>query len=236
LGDVEIVAECKNGAEALEKLTTVKADVVFLDVQMPEISGFDVLRQYPAANAASELVLEDAPLVIFITAYDHHAIEAFEANAIGYLVKPFDFERFSATVQRARRTLGTRKDARLYKEQTQVFLPPAPAFEERFVFKTRGKVIIIEATTIDWIEAEGNYAVFHVGAARHLLRETLSVLEKRLNPASFIRIHRSAIVQIPFLTALEQHPDGSYHALLRDGTRWGVGPTYREGVRRVLGL
>lgn len=233
---VEIIAECTNGLEALETLTSQETDVVFLDVQMPEMNGLDVLRLYSSANAASELAVGYAPLVVFITAFNQHAIEAFQANAIDYLVKPFDFERFSSTVQRVRATLATREDARLYRERALAILPPAPTYDERFIFKTRGKVAIVEAGAIDWIESEGNYAVFHVGAAQHLLRETLSTLETRLDPAIFLRIHRSAIAQISFLSSLEQHPDGSYHALFRDGTRWGVGPTYREAVRRVLNL
>jgi two-component system, LytTR family, response regulator len=232
IGNVEVVAECRNGTEVLEILPSLQVDVLFLDVQMPEISGMETLRLLSAFNIASEAM----PLVVFITAFDHYAIEAFQEQALDYLVKPFDFERFAATVQRVRATLSVRESARLYRENTQAALPPRALYDERFVFKTRGKIALVEVGTVDWIEAEGNYAVFHVGAARYLLRETLSVLETRLNPASFLRIHRSAIVQIPFLASLEQHADGAYHAIFRDGTRWGVGPTYRDAVRRVLNL
>lgn len=244
-GSVEIIAECANGVEALRVIGEQAADVIFLDVQMPEVDGFEMLRLLHS----SHLLPESAPLVVFITAFDQYAISAFQENALDYIVKPFDYERFSAALQRVERTAAMAEDARRYHETTKEFIAhrqhaePEQAYETRFAFKMRGKVVLVGAEEVDWIEAEGNYAVFHVGggarlggSARYLLRETLSILEKRLDPASFLRIHRSAIVRISFLASLEQHEDGSYHAIMRDGTRWGVGPTYREAVRRALSL
>lgn len=238
-GAVEIIAECANGMEALTVIGEQAADVIFLDVQMPEMGGFEVLRLLEV----SQLLPETPPLVVFVTAFDHYAVAAFQENALDYIVKPFDYERFSVALRRVERTIAMAEDARRYHETTREFVAQrqralqGQEYDKRFAFKMRGKITLIAAENVDWIEAEGNYAVFHVGVeGRYLLRETLSALEARLNPASFLRIHRSAIVRIPFLASLEQHEDGSYHAIMRDGTRWGVGPTYREAVRRVLNL
>lgn len=238
-GGVEVLAECANGAEALNSLSAQSADVVFLDVQMPEMDGFEMLRLLHSSG----IVSESSPLVVFITAFDQYAISAFQENALDYIVKPFDYERFSAALQRVERIAAMVEDARRYHETTLEFVEQqrrtlqGQEYDTRFAFKMRGKITLIAAENVDWIEAEGNYAVFHVGAeGRYLLRETLSALEARLNPASFLRIHRSAIVHIPFLASLEQHEDGSYHAIMRDGTRWGIGPTYRDTVCRLLGL
>lgn len=237
-GGIEVVGECANGLEALTLLGEQATDVIFLDVQMPEVDGFEMLRLLHSSN----LLPEPVPLVVFITAYDQYAIGAFQENALDYIVKPFDYERFSTALQRVERTVAMAEDARRYHETMREFISQrqralqGQEYEDRFAFRVRGKITLVAAENIDWIEAEGNYAVFHVGAIRYLLRETLSALEARLNPASFLRIHRSAIVHIPFLASLEQHEDGSYQAILRDGTRWGVGPTYRDAVRRMLSL
>lgn len=236
-GTVEIIAECANGMEALTVIGEQAADVVFLDVQMPGMNGFEVLRLLGASN----LLPETLPLVVFVTAFDHYAIAAFQENALDYIVKPFDYERFSQALQRVERTVSMAEAAKKYHETTQQLATQAHQqgdihYETRFAFKVRGKITLIAAEDVDWIEAEGNYAVFHVGAARYLLRETLSVLATRLNPALFLRIHRSVIVRIAFLASFRLHEDGSYEAILRDGTCRGVGPTYREGVRRVLQL
>lgn len=238
-GAVEIIAECANGMEALTVIGEQALDVIFLDVQMPEMSGFEVLRLL----GESHLLPKTPPLVVFVTAFDHYAVAAFQENALDYIVKPFDYERFSVALRRVEETISVAAAARHYHELTWRVVEEQSQkqvsnlrFEERFVFKSRGKISLVATPDIDWIEAEGNYAVFHVGKARYLLRETLSALETRLDPAMFLRIHRSAIVRVSFLNSLEQHEDGSYHAIMRDGTRWGVGPTYRDAVRRALSL
>jgi two-component system LytT family response regulator len=242
LGGFEVCAECANGVEALEILTSTSIDVLFLDVQMPEIHGFEVLQRLAELHR-DEQTNDDAPempLVVFITAFDNYATAAFAENALDYLVKPFDMERFATTIERVRRTVAVEAAARRYKESVQNLAEQAMtahiAYDERFIFRTRGKITLIQTDNVDWIEQQGNYAVFHVGSAEYILRETLSSLESRLNPILFIRIHRSVIVRLSFLAQVELSPDGSYEAVFRDSTRSGVGPTYRDAVRKALNL
>ncbi len=257
MSDVEIVAECSNGSEALELLSndTISINVMFLDIQMPELSGLQVVQEYfrhqgeeyetekklSANTQESSPIGEKAPLFVFITAFEEYAIQAFKENALDYLVKPFDFERFALTMERVRKMYHLKSMAQLHHESLQGMILRheelvASEVLERFVVRTRGKITLVDVLSVDWIESDGNYAILHVGGATHLIRETLSSLENRLPPKEFIRIHRSVIVKISFLTTIELSPDGTYQAVLRDSTRSFVGPTFREAVRRVLGL
>jgi two-component system, LytTR family, response regulator len=226
--EIRIVGECANGAEAIEAIQNLKPDLILLDVQMPEVGGFAVLEA---------LKDESLPPVIFITAYDHYAVRAFEVHALDYLLKPFDRERFGAAMQRAKRQIRRESsnglDARLLALLEQLREPTR--YSERLVVKTGGRVFFLNTDEIDWIEAEGNYVNIHTGKKSYLLRETISSLEAQLDPKEFVRIHRSAVVNINRIKELQPWSHGEYHVLLHDGTRLTLSRSYREKLQSALG-
>ncbi|MRW87013.1 response regulator [Pseudoduganella sp. FT26W] len=202
--DIELVAECESGASALAAIRATRPDLLFLDIQMPECDGFDVL----------EMLGSDAPAaVIFVTAYDQHALRAFEVGALDYLLKPFSDARFNATLTRARE--------RLQRAQQ----PPA-----RLVLKSAGQVLFLPVADIDWIGAADYYASLHVGAQTHLLRRSLADLEQDLDPATFCRIHRSTIINLARLQSIELGEDGEQEAVLTTGVRMRVSRSYRKAL------
>ena len=226
--DIRVVAECSNGAEAIEAVQAMRPDLILLDVQMPEVGGFAVLEA---------LKDEGLPPVIFITAYDHYAVRAFEFHALDYLLKPFDRERFQTAIERAKRQIrrdsGARMDARilaLLEEMREM-----PRYSERLVVKTGGRVFFLNTDEIDWVEAEGNYVSIHTGKKSYLLRETITSLESQLDPKEFVRIHRSAIVRLDRIKELQPWSHGEYHVLLQDGTRLTLSRSYREKLQAALG-
>lgn len=210
--EVEIVAECGSGPEALTEIRSKKPDLVFLDVQMPECDGFDVL----------ELLGSELPAVIFVTAYDQYALRAFEAGALDYLLKPFDNARFDRALARAKERIAHAN--------------PSAKNLERFAIKSTGQVSFVNITDIDWIEAADYYACIHVGAKSHLLRRSMAELEEDLDPTRFCRIHRSAIVNLERLQALELREDGEHDAVLRDGTRLRMSRRYRKELQTRMGI
>jgi two-component system, LytTR family, response regulator len=211
--DIEVIGECGSGREALAAIRANRPDLVFLDVQMPECDGFDVL----------ELIGGDLPpAIVFVTAYDRYALRAFEVGALDYLLKPFDDARFELALGRARERLRQRGNL--------------PARIERVVVKSAGQVLFLKAAEIDWIAAADYYASLHVGPRTHLLRRTLSELEQELDPGAFCRIHRSTIINIDRLRSLEMGADGEYEACLKDGTRLGVSRRYRKSLQDRLSL
>jgi two-component system LytT family response regulator len=219
--DLEIVGECVNGTEAIEQIGRYNPDLVFLDVQMPEVSGFDVLRALPA---------DRWPLVIFVTAHDQHALEAFEVHALDYLLKPFKLSRFRQALQRARQNLN----AQDVKGQNQRFREWLVAQEEiaypsRLTVKSGEHTVFVEVSDVDCIEAAGNYAILHVGATNHILRETLANLEAKLSPKRFLRVNRSAIVSLDRIKAVQPATRGEHVVLLKDGRKF----TLTRGVREV---
>jgi two-component system, LytTR family, response regulator len=230
--EVRVVGECSNGAEAIEAIQNLKPDLVLLDVQMPEVGGFAVLE-----------ALKDGPLpaVIFITAYDHYAVRAFEVHALDYLLKPFDRERFAAALARAKSHFLREQrppdadglDARILALLEQ--MREMPRYHERLVVKSSGRVFFLNTSEIDWIEAEGNYVNIHTGKKSHLLRETISGLENQLDPREFVRIHRSAIVNISRIKELQPWSHGEYHVILHDGTRLTLSRSYRDKLQSALG-
>jgi two-component system LytT family response regulator len=183
---------------------------VFLDVQMPGMDGFAVV---------DEIGADDMPVTIFVTAYDTHAIRAFDASALDYLLKPIDDERFARAVDRARRRLAERRGGASSSE------PPAI---DRIIVRDRGSVFVLTVDDVDWIAAEGDYVRVHTGGRGHLVRDTMASLESRLDPARFARIHRSAIVNLSRVKEIRPHGDRDYLAVLRDGTRLKVSRTYRR--------
>ena len=226
--EVRIVGECANGAEAIEAIQNLRPDLILLDVQMPEVGGFAVLEA---------LKDEHLPPVIFITAYDHYAVRAFEVHALDYLLKPFDRERFLAAIERAKRQIRREQspglDERLIALLEQ--MREKPRYSERLVVKTGGRVFFLTTDEVDWIEAEGNYVSIHAGKKAYLLRETISSLEAQLDPREFVRIHRSAIVNINRIKELQPWSHGEYHVILNDGTQLTLSRSYREKLQAALG-
>jgi two-component system, LytTR family, response regulator len=220
--DVAVVAECATGREAIAAVTAHRPDLLFLDIQMPEVNGFDVLRALPAGRL---------PAVIFTTAYDQHALEAFEVHALDYLLKPFKVARFKAALQRAREHLEKRgtvdSDSRI--QALLEHLRTAQTHTTRFVIKTASRVVIVKASDIDWVESAGNYALLHVGDKTHLLRETMRSLEEQLSAAQFMRISRSAIVNIERIKELQPLMKGEYVVILYNGKRL----TMTRGIREL---
>jgi two-component system LytT family response regulator len=231
--EVEIVGECASGAEAVEAVRELRPDLLLLDVQMPELGGFEVLETLNG---------DHPPAVIFVTAYDQYAVRAFEVHALDYLLKPFDRERFGAAMARAKEHLrglgrggggGGQLDRRILDLLEE--MRAEKRYAERLVVKDAGRVFFLETDEIEWVEAEGNYINVHASKKSHLLRETISGLEAQLDPRKFVRIHRSAIVNIASVRELQPWTHGEYHVILRDGTRLTLSRNYRENLRNVLG-
>jgi two-component system, LytTR family, response regulator len=195
--DIGSVGESASGLDAIEQIRKSRPDLVFLDVQMPECGGFDVL----------ELLGSDVPpTIIFVTAYDEYALRAFEAGALDYLLKPFDDARFGRALNRA-------------KEKLAHYLPARPRVAERIVVKNQGQVLFVNVTDIDWIEAAGYYACLHVGSDTHILRRSLLELEQDLGDEKFTRIHRSIVVNLERIRGLELQTGGEYEVVLKSNVR-----------------
>lgn len=228
--DCEVVAVCGDGRSALGAVRAHRPDLVFLDVQMPELDGFGVLRELGAAAP---------PAVIFCTAYDQHALRAFEVHALDYLLKPFDDDRFGQALDRARRQLARPAPAGELAARLAALLEgarpePAPA-SDRLVVKGEGRVVLVRLADIDWVEAADNYVNLHAGKESHLMRETMNNLEQRLDPAKFVRISRSTIVNLDRIRELQPMFHGDYTVLLRDGTKLSLSRNYRERLVPLLG-
>lgn len=227
--DFEIVSECRNGLEAVAVIEEQVPDLVFLDVQMPELDGFGVLEA---------VGVERMPAVIFVTAYDKYAVRAFDVHALDYLLKPFDVERFTRALQRARAQIE-RKSIHDLSHRLQGLLDDLKAspqkYAERLVIKSGGRILFLTVAEIDWIEAADNYVRLHSGRDEHLLRETMSGLEKRLDPELFLRIHRSRIVNIQRVKELQPLFRGEYEVMLQDGTRLESGGSYKAKLRQLFG-
>ena len=217
---VEVIGECQNGTEAVDSIAKLQPDLVFLDVQMPGATGFDVI------DAVGP---DRMPLVVFVTAFDKYALRAFDVHALDYLLKPFDRERFGQALGRARQQLERR-----LLELVQDLKGPSQRLE-RFVIKAGGRVFFVRSDEIDWIEAAGNYVKLHVGADAHLFRETMNALEAQLNPDTFYRIHRSHIVNIERIKELQPWFNGEYVVILRNGTRLPLSRGYRDKLQEQLG-
>ena len=211
--DIGSVAECESGLEAVEQIRKSKPGLVFLDVQMPECDGFDVL----------ELLGSDLPpTIIFVTAYDEYALRAFEAGALDYLLKPFDDARFGRALNRA-------------KEKLAYHLPPQPRAAGRLVVRSQGQVLFLSVEDIDWIEAADYYACLHVGSDTHILRRSLSELEQDLGDEKFIRIHRSIVVNLDRIRGLELQPGGEYEVVLQSKVRLRLSRRYRKRFQDRMG-
>jgi len=209
--DIGPIEECGSGVEAIEAIRRSKPDLLFLDVQMPECDGFDVL----------EMLGPDLPrALIFVTAYDEYALRAFEAGALDYLLKPFDDARFGRALNRAREKLARHAP------------PQQPA--RRLIVKTPGQLLFLKVADIDWIEAASYYACLHVGNETHVIRRTLSELERDLGGESFIRIHRSIIANVDRIRGLELQSDGDYEVVLKSGVRLRLSRRFRKRLQERL--
>ena len=226
--DVEIIAECGNGNDAVRVISELAPDLVFLDVQMPELDGFGVLE---AIN------LEHLPSVIFVTAYDKYALRAFEVHALDYLLKPFDVERFNRAMERARTQIERRSISDLSHRLQSLIddLQTNQKYAERLVIKSAGRIFFLGVEEIDWVEAADNYVRLHSGSNTHLLRETMNSLEKKLDPAQFLRIQRSTIINVRRIKELHPLFRGEYEIVLRDGTRLASGRGYRTRLQELFG-
>jgi two-component system LytT family response regulator len=211
--EVEVVSECGSGVDAPDEIRRTKPDLLFLDVQMPECDGFDVL----------ELLGKDVPpAVVFVTAYDHYALRAFEAGALDYLLKPFDDARFGLALDRAKQKIARGKDR--------------PKQIECLTVKSAGQVTFVTLASIEWIEAADYYVGLHVGPKTHLLRRSIAELEQDLDPDMFFRIHRSTIVNLNRIRGLKLNEDGEYTVLLESGTCLRLSRRYRRPLQARLGL
>jgi two-component system LytT family response regulator len=232
--DVNVVGECNSGREAVESIHRQPPDLLFLDIQMPGMNGFDVL---------SRIELERIPAIIFVTAYDAYALKAFDVHALDYLLKPFTDERFKEALARAKSHVELR-EVRGLAQSLRAFLgeradaEPEPASREgfitRFAVKLGGRVIFVKPADVDWIEADNYYIKLHVGDKNYLLRLSMKELEERLDPKSFWRIHRSAIINLERVKELRQHPNGEYAAILKDGTELKLSRGRRERLQELL--
>ncbi len=242
--EIDIVGECANGREAVKEIRAQTPDVVFLDIQMPGLDGFGVVRA---------LIGAPAPLFVFVTAYDKFAIDAFETNALDYIVKPVEEERLKDAIHRIRaalrsKTAVTRESklvellASLSEDERdrikELIADPEwtdkDRYSERLSFKDGSKVVVLDADEIEWIDAAGDYMCIHVGGKTHIIRETMKALTQRLDPSRFQRIHRSAIVNIIKLKELHPHSNGEYFLILDNGQELKLSRSYKDVVARSL--
>ena len=230
---IEIISQCANGREAAQAIDKQSPDLLFLDVQMPEINGFDVLNQINIARM---------PVVIFVTAYDNYALQAFEAQALDYLLKPFSDERFYRALARAKAQIEQNR----IKEQNQKLKALLAAYKsdqqkdasspylERLIIKSAGRVLFLDAPEIDWIEAADYYVLLHIGDKSHILRETMTELEAKLDPRKFLRIHRSIIVNVQRVVELQAQGYGDYSVTLRNGAKLKLSRRRRKELQLIL--
>ena len=226
--DIEVVGQARDGEEAVTAIQDHSPQLVFLDVQMPHMNGFDVI----------EAVGQDRmPLVIFVTAYDQHALKAFQVRALDYILKPFDRERFTDALQRARRQIEREETGDLGRRLLALVkdLRRDQPRTDRLVVKSGGRLFFLRMDEIDWVEAAGNYVRLHVGPGSHLLRETMNAIEGRLDPEKFFRIHRSRIVNMERIQEMQPWLNGEYAVVLRTGTRLTLSRGYREKLQERLG-
>jgi two-component system LytT family response regulator len=219
--EIEIIGECANGQEAVQAIERETPDLVFLDVQMPGMDGFGVLKK---------IGTEHVPGVVFVTAYDQYALHAFEVHALDYLLKPFAAKRFNETLQRAKSQLRGSTDGGVTQKLISLLdgLSGPKKYLERFVIRSNSRVFFLKVNDVDWIEAAGNYLNIHIGNEAHLLRETMNGIESQLDPQRFVRIHRSTLVNVERIKELSPLFHGDYVVTLTNGTRLTLSRSYRN--------
>ncbi len=225
--DIEVVEECPGGHETIAAVRRHSPDLLFLDVEMPEVDGFGVLRALGA---------EYTPVVIFTTAFNQYAVQAFESHALDYLLKPFTQERFRGALNRARVHLQPGKGHEFAERLLNMLgdMRREPKTLDRLVVRSGGRVIFLKAEEIDWVEAAANYVCLHVGKESHLLRDTMNSFEAKLDPAQFMRIHRSIIVNLEKIRALQPCNNGEYIVILENGKELSLSRSYRDRLDALL--
>lgn len=224
LAGIEVVGECGSGEQAIQAILSQQIDLVLLDVQMPDCTGLDVVRQIGPQRM---------PMVIFVTAYDEYAVKAFEMNAVDYLLKPFDDERLRASIERARERHATRNQSAL-TQQLQTLLDTRREWSDRFVVRNTDRYEFVAVESIEWIESADNYVQLHCGTKMHLLGETLTGVQEKLDPRKFQRIHRCRIVNVSRITAIHPMVNGTYSVELRNGTRLTTGRQYKDAIQGLI--
>jgi two-component system, LytTR family, response regulator len=222
--DTEIVGECATAAETIQAVNSTSPDLLFLDIRMPDMDGFDVVG---ALSSRQNLVL---PHIVFTTAYDQYAVRAFEIHAIDYLLKPFAAERLRSAIQRVRDQMAATE----VKVNGVHVESKAHPYTTRLVFKSRGRILFLSVEDIRWIEAEENYVRICTGVESHLLRETIGHMETRLDPKMFLRVHRSAIVNLRYVKEVKSENDGDATVLLISGEKIAMSRSYRSRVQRLI--
>jgi two-component system, LytTR family, response regulator len=207
--DIEVVGECRDGASAVEKILELAPDLIFLDVQMPGMDGFEVLRSLPA---------KDLPSVIFLTAYEQHALRAFDVHALDYVLKPVDDERFQRAVERARRVQDVEARLEMAERILALLGDGTRKYVSRLPVRTGSRIQVVLVDDIEWVAASGDYVELHSGGRHQLLRETMNSLEQKLDPAQFLRIHRSRIVRLECIRELHAIDNHEYLVKLSDGS------------------
>lgn len=235
--EVNLIGEAENGIETVEKIQALRPELVFLDIQMPDLNGFGVLRQLKG---------DWLPAIVFVTAFDQYALQAFEAQAWDYLLKPFDKARFKKTFERVKTYLKLEKNlhpeklmqlAELYEKYTSLPLPVQNQEEylQRFLVKEPRRYFFIKVGEVEWIEAAGDYVSLHLQSKNYLIQQTMNFLEQKLNPAVFARIHRSTIVNLNFIKEFRPYFNGEFILLMQDGARLKLSRSYKERFRQWLG-
>jgi two-component system LytT family response regulator len=228
MDDVDVVGEASGGEAAIDCIDVSRPHLVLLDVQMPEVDGFDVACRLSPPR----------PFIVFLTAHEQHALRAFEVHALDYLLKPVSRDRLAAAVARAVHWVGrdpAARDAQQAEAVAGARRQAGQAARRRWPVRSHGRVELVDLETVDWIEASGNYVVLHAGRRQHLLRETVRHMAAALDPTEFVRIHRSAIVRIGRIDRLETAQRGDYGVVLTDGTRLTLSRTHRRGLEKALG-
>lgn len=224
--DIAVVGECGDGLQAVQVIGAERPDLVFLDIQMPELDGFEVLEA---------VGVEEAPAIVFITAFDEFALRAFEVSAVDYLLKPIEPVRFGQALTRVKERLARRsQDPKQELEQLIDFWRSKQSHAARFVVRDGARISFVRAQDVDWIDAAGNYVRLHAGGKEHLVRETMKSVESRLDPAVFIRVHRSAIVNIDRVASLEPYFHGEYVVIMRDGAKLTSSRSHSDRLRALL--
>lgn len=222
---IEVTGECEDGQSAIAAIEAKKPDLVLLDVQMGDCNGFDVVR---------EIGPERMPMVIFVTAYDEYAVKAFELNAVDYLLKPFNEERLRQSIERARERWLAKNQESLSQRLQALLETPLESWPERFVVRNGERFEFVPVESLDWVESANNYVQLHCGAKTHLMLETLSGLEKKLDPRKFVRIHRGRIVNMSKIRAVHVMMNGVYELELHGGMRLATGRQFRGAVQSLF--
>jgi len=234
ISDIEIVRECPNGMEALDAISQLAPDLVFLDIQMPQMSGFQLLHALPA---------QLCPHVVFLTAYDQYALRAFEVHALDYLLKPIDDDRLAETLRRVRGAVAASSGSNYARQVREAMdglrrdhdAVSQRAMSDRLAVQLGDRLMVLRVADIDWVQASGNYVSLYLGKRAHLLRETISAMDQRLAPHGFSRIHRSTLVNVQRVAELRSLANGEFSVLLKDGTALKLSRGYRGSLDQLIG-